>query len=176
MAILLLIIWLRRVLPISQCFCWCFLCFLKCESNEVCDICWWWPVFLFFWPAFSWQLLNSWFSSIPWANNIPARPCFDFGHLNPVSNAKIPCSQRFFFPVWNPVGNLFLILQLIPFVCENFCNCASRGKFRRNEFFKLAYKISKLRLQKCILDARKWILHSQFTRCQRTITHPKLPD
>jgi hypothetical protein len=57
--------------------------------------------------------------------------------------------------VWNPMG-IFLGQHLIFFfVRENYSDCASRGKFRANEFFKRAYKISKFRLHKRIFDARK---------------------
>jgi hypothetical protein len=79
--------------------------------------------------------------------------------------------------VWNPMGNyIFLGQQLILFVRENYCNCASRGKFHANEFFKRTYKISKWRPQKRIFGASgKGTLHVQYTRCQRTSARPKLP-
>jgi hypothetical protein len=45
-----------------------------------------------------------------------------------VSNAKYPCGQRFFLRAvyWNPMMEVFFLLgqQLIPFVHENYCNCA----------------------------------------------------
>jgi hypothetical protein len=47
-------------------------------------------------------------------------------------------------------GDFFWEQRLIPFVLENNCNCPSGGKFSANEFFKRAYKISKLWLHKHI--------------------------
>ncbi len=55
-------------------------------------------------------------------------------------------------------GDFFLGQQLILFVRENYCNCASCGKSCANEFFKHAYKISKSRLHKRVFDVRKWTL------------------
>jgi hypothetical protein len=52
-------------------------------------------------------------------------------------------------------GNFFLGQELIPFVRNNYCNCASCGKFRANEYFKRACKICKSRPHKRISDARK---------------------
>jgi hypothetical protein len=57
--------------------------------------------------------------------------------------------------VWNPMMKFFLGQQLIPFVREHYCNCASSKKFCANEFFKHIDKISKSRLHKRIFDARK---------------------
>jgi hypothetical protein len=44
--------------------------------------------------------------------------------------------------------------QLLPFVRENYWNCASHGKFCANEIFKRAHKISKLRPHKRIFYAQ----------------------
>ncbi len=87
-------------------------------------------------------------------------PCFNYSAIYLVSNAKNPWTQRYFgWAVWNPMW-IFLGQRLILFVHENRCNCASRGKFCANEFFKRAYKISKSRPHKRIFDPCKWTLRA----------------
>ncbi len=102
-------------------------------------------------------------------------PRFHYWAVYLVSNAKNPCAQHCFgCTIWNPTGN-FLDQQLIMFAHENHCNCASRGTFGADEFFKCAYEISKSRQHKRIFDGRKWTLRGQFRRHQHTIRRPKLP-
>ncbi len=96
-------------------------------------------------------------------------------HLLGVKRGKSLCATFFQLRGLESYGD-FLDQRLILFVRENYCNCASRGKFCANEFFKHAYKISKSSQHKRIFDVRKWTLRGQFTRCQRTITLPKLPE
>jgi hypothetical protein len=61
------------------------------------------------------------------------------GHLLRVKRQK-SLDTRFFF-VGCVVGNNFILdQQLIQFVRENYCNCASCRKFHANEFFKNASK------------------------------------
>jgi hypothetical protein len=74
---------------------------------------------------------------------------------------------------WNPMGNFFFgpgSQRLIPFVRENYCNCASCQKFCANEFFKLAHiQNFKIEAAQTHFLVPKWTLCVQFTRCQRTI-------
>jgi hypothetical protein len=99
--------------------------------------------------------------------------CFDYSAIYLVLNAENVVLVAHFGILWRQF--LFLGQRLIHFVRENYCNCARLMKFHVNEFFKRAYKISKLRPHKRIFDVRKWILRRQFTQCQCTITRPKLP-
>jgi hypothetical protein len=100
------------------------------------------------------------------ASSIP--PCFLYSAIYSVSDSKNPSAQCFFWLRSLGSYGIFLGQQLISFVLENYCNCASCGKFCANEFFKHAYKISKSRPHKRIFDARKWTLRGQFTQCQFT--------
>jgi hypothetical protein len=92
-------------------------------------------------------------------------PCFDYSANTRCQTPNILVRNVFFFIfffyfiAWFGIlcGNFFFFLdqRLIWFVRENYCNCASCGKFRTNEFFKHAYEISKSRPHKRIFDARK---------------------
>jgi hypothetical protein len=79
------------------------------------------------------------------------------GHLLGVKRQKSLRAMFFWLRGLESYGEMILFLgqQLIPFVREKYCNCASLGKFCANKFLKHAYKISKASPHKRIFDANK---------------------
>jgi hypothetical protein len=77
-----------------------------------------------------------------------------------MSNAKNPRRECFLgCPLWNSMGKYFFSGQrLILFVCENYCNCASRRSFSINEFFK------------CVQSFKIEAAQTHFLRTQMDIT------